>query len=138
MTAMEFPGPGFTSDQWEQIKTLAISMKPGQALWISGYFAGLDHAARRLGSGGDHAPVPLIDAPAPPAVRQRSLTILYGSETGNSAGLGRILGEAAKARGIEASVIDMADYKIRRLKDEQDLVVITSTHGEGDLRPRHG
>jgi sulfite reductase (NADPH) flavoprotein alpha-component len=132
MTAMEFPGPGFTSDQWEQIKTLAISMKPGQALWISGYFAGLDHAARRQGAGDDYEPLPLADAPVSTIARQRSLTILYGSETANSAGLARILRDAAKAKGIEPSLIDMADYKIRRLKDEQDLVIVTSTHGEGD------
>ena len=132
MTAMEFPGPGFNSDQWDQIKTLSISMKPGQALWISGYFAGLDYAARRQSAGDDYEPLPLVDAPAPLAAQQRSLTILYGSETGNSAGLARILHDAAEAKGIEVSLIDMADYKIRRLKDEQDLIIVTSTHGEGD------
>lgn len=132
MTAMEFPGPGFTSDQWDQIKTLAISMKPGQALWISGYFAGLDHAARRHGSTEDFAPVPLTGAVAPLASRQRTLTILHGSETGNSAALARALHEAFRSKGIESSLVDMADYKLRKLKDEQDLVIITSTHGEGD------
>jgi sulfite reductase (NADPH) flavoprotein alpha-component len=132
MTAMEFPGPGFTSEQWNQIKALAISMKPGQGLWISGYFAGLDHAARQTGAGAELAPIPLVDDIAPVVGQQRTLTILYGSETGNSAGLARILHDAAKAKGIEPSLVDMADYKIRKLKDEQDLVIITSTHGEGD------
>ena len=133
MTALEFPGPGFTSDQWEQIKLLATSMKPGQALWISGYFAGLDHATRRLAAAGeDEAPLPLAAEHFPDGGQQRTLTIIYGSETGNSADLARIIKEAAMARGVKPSLIDMADYKIRKLKDEQDLVIITSTHGEGD------
>ncbi|MCB1444520.1 MAG: assimilatory sulfite reductase (NADPH) flavoprotein subunit [Rhizobiaceae bacterium] len=132
MTTMEFPGPGFTSEQWDQIKALAVSVRPGQALWISGYFAGLDHAARQAGADIGHAPVPLKGGIAPAPGLGRSLTILHGSETGNSAGLARILGEAAKARGIEALVVDMADYKIRKLREEQDLVIVTSTHGEGD------
>jgi sulfite reductase (NADPH) flavoprotein alpha-component len=60
------------------------------------------------------------------------LTILVGSETGNSAGLAKSFAEAAKARGIEPLIADMADYKLRKLKDEQDILIITSTHGEGD------
>jgi sulfite reductase (NADPH) flavoprotein alpha-component len=62
----------------------------------------------------------------------RSLTILFGSETGNASRLARSLAEAAHAKGFAPVVADMADYKPRRLKDEQDLLVITSTHGEGD------
>lgn len=134
MTAMEFPGPGFTAEQWEQLKALAVSMKPGQALWISGYFAGLDHAARGLSAGDAYAPLPLLGgtAPASASSAQRSLTILYGSETGNSAELAGVLRDAFRKKGIEPVLADMANYKIRKLKDEQDLIVVTSTHGEGD------
>jgi sulfite reductase (NADPH) flavoprotein alpha-component len=58
--------------------------------------------------------------------------VLYASETGNSTALAKALAQDAKAQGINASAVSMADYKVRGLKDEQDLVVITSTHGEGD------
>ena len=81
MTALEFPGPGLNVDQWNQIGALATSLRPGQALWLSGYFAGLDHAAR--GFGGDALPL-LRDGganvvAAPAAAATRTLTILYGS-----------------------------------------------------------
>ena len=132
MAAVEFPGPGFSAEQWEQIKTLAVSIKPGQALWISGYFAGIDHAARGLGAADGYAPLPLATTAEPAAAAQRTLTILHGGETGNSAGLAKSLGEVLLKRGVESVVVDMANYKIRRLKDEQDLVIVTSTHGEGD------
>ncbi|RUX24059.1 FCD domain-containing protein [Mesorhizobium sp. M7A.F.Ca.US.011.01.1.1] len=69
---------------------------------------------------------------APAAVSSRSLTILFGGETGNSSGLGKALGEAVRRQGFEPALIDMADYKPRKLKDEQDILIITRTHGEGD------
>src|SRR5690606_24292596 len=62
----------------------------------------------------------------------RLLTILYGSETGNSGTLAKELAETARANGLAATAVDMADYKTRKLKDEQDLLVVTATHGEGD------
>jgi sulfite reductase (NADPH) flavoprotein alpha-component len=57
---------------------------------------------------------------------------LLGSETGNSKALAKALVEKAKSKGIDARLADMADYKTRGLKEEQDLLVIASTHGEGD------
>jgi sulfite reductase (NADPH) flavoprotein alpha-component len=134
MTALEFPGPGLNVDQWNQIGALATSLRPGQALWLSGYFAGLDHAARGFGA---EAPALFQDGgvravAAPAAVATRTLTILYGSETGNSAALAKALAAAARAKGIEPTVADMADYKPRRLKEEQDLLILASTHGEGE------
>jgi sulfite reductase (NADPH) flavoprotein alpha-component len=132
MTALEFPGPGFSSEQWEQLKALTTTIRPGQALWISGYFAGLDHAARGMSLDSGLSPAPLAGSIAPAATLQRSVTILYGSETGNSTGLANALRDAIRKKGIEPIVVDMASYKIRKLKDEQDLLIVTSTHGEGD------
>lgn len=133
MTKLEFPNSTLTTDQWEQIDGLATSLNHEQAIRISGYFAGLSHRARSsVAAEAGIAPrqPPEIRPTAAPATRL--LTILFGSETGNSKGLARSLVEAAKAKGIEARLADMADYKTRGLKDEQDLLVITSTHGEGD------
>ena len=134
MTAFEFPGPGFSAEQWERLSGLATTLKPGQALWISGYFAGIDHGARALRgeaavSLGVEAPV-AADVLTGPATR--SLTILFAGETGNSAGVARTLAETVRALGREPTLVDMADYKPRKFKDEQDLLVVTSTHGEGD------
>jgi sulfite reductase (NADPH) flavoprotein alpha-component len=134
MTAFEFSGPGLTEEQWKQIKLVATSLKPDQALWLSGYFAGFAHGARA-----DVGDIELMGVPAAPpanglptAGATRSLTVLYGSETGNGAGVARTLAEKARARGLEPILVDMADYKLRQLKDEQDLVIVASTQGEGD------
>ena len=133
MTKLEFPGSALTTDQWAQVNQLATSLSQEQAIWISGYFAGLSHQARTLASASDIAELspPFQNRPAA-APATRLLTVLFGSETGNSKALAKSLVEKAKAKGIEARLADMADYKTRGLKDEQDLLVITSTHGEGD------
>jgi len=134
MTKLEFPSSTLTTDQWQQLDRLATSLNHEQAIWISGYLAGLSHQARTAATGsvaGVEAWLPPQAAPAT-APSTRLLTILFASETGNGKGLAKSLAQAAKAKGIEARLTDMADYKPRSLKDEQDLLVIASTHGEGD------
>lgn len=128
-----FPGPALSEDQWQQISSLATTLSPEQATWISGYFSGVSDSFR-LRTGSATAVVEKVPPAATlaPAVASRTLTVLYASETGNSAALAKAFAQDAKAQGINASAASMADYKVRGLKDEQDLVVITSTHGEGD------
>lgn len=121
MTKPEFISP----IQWQQLDALAGDLTTDQALWVSGYFAGLGHALRR-GTGDGAVAV------APPTPATRTLTVLFGSETGNGAALARTVADTARARGIAAGVADMADYKPRRLREEQDLVLVASTYGEGD------
>jgi sulfite reductase (NADPH) flavoprotein alpha-component len=110
-------------DQWRLVENLAKTLTPEQARWISGYFAGLD--AGLLQAGGVSV-APVI------APQGRTLTILYGTETGNSRDLGKALAASASDRGLAAKLADMGDYKVRQLKDEQDLLFVVSTYGEGD------
>lgn len=113
-------------DQARRLNELLESLEGHQIDWISGYLAGW-----RAGSAGQSAPE-AGSAPAAAVSEAPSLTVLYGSQTGNAEGLAEQLGEQAAARGIKATVADMANYKPRQLKNEQFVAVITSTHGEGD------
>lgn len=102
------------------VEELARSVTPRQALWLGGYFSGL----------GASAPC-LVESPVPgPSIRR--LTILYGTETGNAADVARSVETRARARGLNPVLSEMADYKVRQLSDEQDLLIIVSTYGEGD------
>jgi sulfite reductase (NADPH) flavoprotein alpha-component len=135
VSVFEFPATALTAEQWQQVNALAQSLRPGQALWLSGYFAGLDRGVRGVIADADYIPAPqgATAAGTPDAGGAvQGLTILYGSETGNSATLARILADRVRECGLQPVVSDMADYKTRKLKDEQTLIVITSTHGEGD------
>ena len=110
-------------EQWRLVENLAKNLTPEQARWISGYFAGIDAGLLRAGGG---AAAPVV------APQGRTLTILYGTETGNSRDLAKALAAAATERNLSAKLADMADYKVRQLKDEQDLLFVVSTYGEGD------
>ncbi|MCA1652616.1 MAG: assimilatory sulfite reductase (NADPH) flavoprotein subunit [Sphingomonadales bacterium] len=108
----------------EIVETLSGSVTPEQARWLSGYFAGLEAGIARQGG----AAAPPLGTTSP----TRTLTVLHGGETGNSAGLARAFVASASARGLHATVADLASYKPRQLKAEQDLVLIVATHGEGE------
>jgi sulfite reductase (NADPH) flavoprotein alpha-component len=112
-----------TLDQWQHVEALAESISPQQARWISGYFAGLDAGLLRNGGGS----VGRVTDP-----QGRTLTILYGTETGNSRELAKALAAAVDERGLVATLSDLSAYKVRQLKDEQDLLFVVSTYGEGD------
>ncbi len=121
-------------EQWQQIEGLAATLAPDQAVWLSGYFAGLGQSLR--GYRGAEAVLPARDEkPADLSdvlSRSRTLTILYGTETGNSSELAERIAARARDLGLTVRTADMASYKTRGLKDEQDLLIVTSTHGEGD------
>ncbi|HEX4762606.1 MAG TPA: assimilatory sulfite reductase (NADPH) flavoprotein subunit, partial [Sphingomicrobium sp.] len=73
------------------------------------------------------------DQAAPLSAPQgRTLTILYGTETGNCRNLAKLLAQKASQRGLVPRLSDLSDYKVRQLKDEQDLLFIVSTYGEGE------
>lgn len=114
--------PGFIEpNQLNAITQAMAGLNSQQLTWLSGYTAGLAAAGT----------VPL-EQPTQAQASSAQLTILYGSQTGNAKGVANAFGEQAKAEGINAKVVSMADYKPRQLKSETHLAVIVSTHGEGD------
>lgn len=117
------PNAPLSDQQLQQLNALLSELDGSQIDWLSGYLSGW-----RAAQGGAVA-APAAAGPTDAAVK---LTILYGSQTGNAEGVAELLAEKAKSEGLEASVVDMADYKPRQLKNETHLAVITSTHGEGD------
>ena len=109
-------------EQVASLNSLLKGLQADQLLWIEGFISGL-----RAGSG--HA-TPAAAAAAPAATPE--LTVLYGTESGNSESLADLTAKAAKAAGFKAKAINMADLKLAKLKDIQNLLVIVSTWGEGD------
>ena len=57
---------------------------------------------------------------------------MFGTQTGNCEGLAEQMMEKCGAAGIPASIKDIGDYKPNKFRDERNMVVIVSTHGEGD------
>lgn len=132
-TPSSLPGAVLTTAQLEQLNGLATSVSQEQAIWLSGYFAGLGQIASTAVTPGAAPDAQAVaNGAASNGTAARVITVLFASETGNSRELANSLSEAARDRGLEARVSDVSDYKVRSLKDEKDLLVIAATHGEGD------
>ena len=66
-----------------------------------------------------------------------SMTILFASDNGNAEGLAKRLGNRGKVRGLKSIVMAMDDYPSDDLSREENLVMITSTAGQGEF-PQNG
>lgn len=91
-----------------------------QLVWLNGYFQGL------LASTGENTTITNIPE------SKKQLKILFGTHTGKSKMLALKLAETLNSHGVEVVVIGMDEYKIRQLATEKNVVVIVSTHGEGE------
>ena len=63
----------------------------------------------------------------------RSLNILFGSQTGNAAGLAEKTAKLAANYGLEPSIVDMDGFDPGRLASMKRVMIITSTWGEGEM-----
>ena len=63
----------------------------------------------------------------------RSLNILFGSQTGNAAGLAEKTAKMAAHYGLDAHVVDMDGFDPARLASMKRVMIITSTWGEGEM-----
>ncbi|DAC17412.1 MAG: hypothetical protein CBD01_008240 [Euryarchaeota archaeon TMED141] len=62
----------------------------------------------------------------------RSLTVMFGSQTGNAAGLAEQTAKMAADFGLQAKVVDMDEADTSALSAGR-LLIITSTWGEGEM-----
>ena len=111
-----------SEQQVQQLQGLVSQLNPIQQAWVSGYLAA---SAQLAGQ---------VAGQAAPAAAQANagLTILFGSQTGNARHVAEALAKQAQGKGLTAKVLDMAEYKTSQLKNEQYLVIVTSTYGEGE------
>ena len=118
------PSAMLGEQQWNAITQALSGLNRDQLTWVSGYVAGL--AAGQ--TAGEVAPAVVAEESQSSAV----LTILYGSQTGNSKGVAAAFKAKADAAGIKNNLVSMADYKPRQIKNETHIAIAVSTHGEGD------
>ncbi|MDP3073131.1 MAG: sulfite reductase subunit alpha [Opitutaceae bacterium] len=94
-----------------------------QRAWLNGFFAGM--FSRAPVAGGLPSP---RETPAP----LTPLTILFGSQTGTAEGLAKRVAKEAGKRNFAPTVLDMAQCDVARLAGEKNLLVLTSTYGDGE------
>ncbi|WP_454009608.1 assimilatory sulfite reductase (NADPH) flavoprotein subunit [Aeromonas sp. Marseille-Q7275] len=110
-----------SDEQQRQLNQVLSTLNTQQLAWVSGYLYGISQSG-----------VQSVATSAAVAAPGGSLTILYGSQTGNAKGVASAIQAQAKAHGLPVTLTSMADYKPKQLKKETHLLVIVSTYGEGE------
>ncbi|MGJ8664189.1 MAG: flavodoxin domain-containing protein, partial [Marinicella sp.] len=118
---IEWPKNTSEPDQWNQLSVLIKQLEPSQKLWLSGYLAA---------SAESNMPNQIAQASVPAVESQ--LTILYGSQTGNSESVAIQLKETAEATGLQTELFSLADFTVKNLAKKSYITLVISTHGEGE------
>jgi sulfite reductase (NADPH) flavoprotein alpha-component len=119
----------FNQEQAELLNRLLPTLTASQKAWLSGYLAAVQtaDAAAALETLPAEAPAA---SPAQPVSKE--VTILFGSQTGNAQGLAENAAKTLTERGFQVTVSAMSDFKPNQLKKLKNLLIVVSTHGEGD------
>lgn len=107
----------FSEEQWRHIQALLDNLDNQQSLWLSGFLAARGQPVSEPEHSGGDTP---------------RICIAYGSETGNCESLAHRLGEQLSRQDVAHEVVSLADVKPRALARVNYLLVICSTHGDGD------
>lgn len=104
--------------QVQRLKSAVADLSPTQLAWVSGFLAAV--SSQVDGTTAQHANA------------GQKLTILYASQTGNAKGVAEKVKSLAQQQSVSVTVANVADYKPKALKNETHVLMIASTHGEGD------
>ncbi|MEK4750195.1 assimilatory sulfite reductase (NADPH) flavoprotein subunit [Niallia circulans] len=118
----------FNQEQTELLNRLLPTLTESQKIWLSGY---LSASTAVTASAEPISNTELTEQKAAELIT-KDITILFGSQTGNAQSLAKNHGNRLKELGFNVTVQSMGDFKPNNLKKIQNLLVIVSTHGEGD------
>lgn len=127
---LEVNNSPFSQQQIELLNRIVPELTEVQRHWLSGYLQAA--AIGAVAVGGTTGPVA---TPAPGVVAEavsKEVTILYGTQTGNCQELAENFSEQLEEQQYDIQLLAMNDFKPRDIKKIKNLLVIVSTHGEGD------
>lgn len=113
----------FNQEQAELLNQLLTTLTDTQKIWLSGYFtASVSSTETKVAT----------QAIQPNVTALKEITVLFGSQTGNAQGFSKKVGHLLEKNGYRVTVSAMNDFKPNQLKKIQNLLIVVSTHGEGD------
>lgn len=112
----------FNEEQVKLLNELLPKLTGEQRIWLNGYLS---------------APLATINTIAEEVTSTvtpitKTVTILYGSQTGNSQGLAEKYASVLKSNDVDVTVSSLGKFKPNNLKKLTNLLLIVSTHGEGE------
>ncbi|MBE2203839.1 MAG: sulfite reductase subunit alpha [Chthoniobacterales bacterium] len=89
-----------------------------QRSWLNGFLAGLFSSTP--------------ESAAPPAAAQKTVNIYFGSESGNSEALAKLIAKAAKKQGLASQAVGLDKVRLADLAAQTFALIVTSTFGDGE------
>lgn len=115
MTICLTPPPQFTAPQWLQVEQLLRTLDDKQMRSLNQYLSDQ-----------------LQDSSVAAPTSSLKVMICHGGETGNCEALAKAFATLFFSRGIAAEVQDIAQLRVRQLARQEYVVLVCSTHGDGD------
>ncbi len=118
----------FDQEQEELLNRLLPQLTDAQRHWLSGYLAAT--LASSEASATIQAEPLAAQQEAKPITKE--VTVLYGTQTGNCQQLADHVVKRFKEHEFHVTLASMNDFRPRDLRKLTNLLIIVSTHGEGD------
>ncbi len=116
------------TERLKKLQDLVNASTREELIWINGYLTGLvsETGSSQSGTGS------MKGSPATIASAVKKITMLYGTETGNSKRLATQLAAAGRQKGVQVRLKDLDQYRLADLKKEDYVGIVISTQGEGE------
>lgn len=139
----------FNEEQVELLNRLLPGLNDAQRVWLSGYLTAMlgiaaveaapiatAAASQTVTVSTAASAIPTANEPSSEvqvvAPVSKKVTVLYGSQTGNAKGLAQQLSRRLEGEGFQVVTVSMVDLKPNKLKKIERLLLLVSTHGEGE------
>jgi sulfite reductase (NADPH) flavoprotein alpha-component len=99
------------------LKSALGGLSSVQVAWVSGYLAAVAEQQ---------------SVAAPPTPQGEVITILYGSQTGNAKTVAERLDQRLRGQGLGVNLHSMDDFAPRGLSKARMVLIVVSTHGDGE------
>ncbi len=120
MSTQQFP---FNCDE---LKKIIDNYNDKQLAWLSGYLWG------RAEKSSVEQVLPSTTLPSNMTQAEQKVTIVSASQTGNARRVANELSQDIERLGIAVTHLPAGEYKAKKLSQEEILILVTSTQGEGE------
>ena len=115
-------------ERYKQLLDLVNFSTKEELIWINGYLSGL--VSNGFSKPGTE---PSFTTVQPSIVHHHSrITVLYGTETGNSKKVATQLTTALRKKNLPVKLQATEQYRLSDLAQEETLIIVISTQGEGE------
>ena len=120
-----------TENKLIAFKDLVNKVTREELIWINGYVSGILEQNNLIQTR-ENTVIETVNLLANPNGILPKPTIIYGTETGNSKKIASQLQAFLKKNKISAKVFDASQYPLEKIEQEELLLIVMSTQGEGE------